>query len=56
VKETSRRKKVIFGEKEELVQVIVKTRPIMSLMVRADQRPEVDRLIAELDRAKAEAG
>ena len=56
VKETSRRKKIIFGEKEELLQVIVKTRPILSLMVRADQRSEVDQLIAELDKAKAAAG
>jgi hypothetical protein len=56
VKETSRRKKIIFGEKEELLQVIVKTRPVLSLMVRADQRSEVDTLIAELEKAKGAAG
>ena len=55
VKETSRRKKVIFGEKEELLQVIVKTRPVLSLMVRAEQRPEVEKLIAELEKATSAA-
>jgi hypothetical protein len=56
VKETSRRKKLIFGEKEELLQVIVKAQPTMALMVRADQRPEVDQLVAELEKARDAAG
>jgi hypothetical protein len=54
VKETSRRKKVLFGEKEELLHVIVKVGVHMSLMVKAEQRGEVDALIAELEKARAE--
>jgi hypothetical protein len=53
VKETSRRKKILFGEKEELLHVIVNVGVFMSLMVGADQRGEVDALIAELERARA---
>jgi hypothetical protein len=52
VKETSRRKKVLFGEKEELLHVIVNVGVHMSLMVKAEQRAEVDALIAELERAR----
>jgi hypothetical protein len=55
VKETSRRKKVLFGEKEELLHVIVNCGVYLSLMVRAEQRPEVDALIAELERARGAA-
>jgi hypothetical protein len=54
VKETSRRKKVLFGEREELLHVIVNVGVHMSLMVEADQRGEVDVLIAELETAKAQ--
>jgi hypothetical protein len=54
VKETSRRKKIVFGEKEELLHVIVNVGTWMSLMVKAEQRPEVDQLIAELEKARAE--
>jgi hypothetical protein len=53
VKQTARRKKVLFGEKEELLQVIVNVGVYMSLMVSADQRGEVDALIAELEKARA---
>ena len=52
VKETSRRKRIVFGEKEELLHVIVNVGTWMSLMVKAEQRPEVDQLIAELERAR----
>jgi hypothetical protein len=57
VKETSRKKKILFGEKEELLQVLVSTGgPVMALMVKAEQRPEVDQLIAELEKARDAAG
>jgi hypothetical protein len=52
VKDTSRRKKVLFGEKEELLHVIVNVGTFMSLMVKAEQRPEIDALIAELERQR----
>ena len=55
VTETSRRKRVLFGDKEELPQVLVNVGTFMSLTVRADQRAEVDQLIAELEGAKAAA-
>jgi hypothetical protein len=56
VKETSRRKKIVFGEKEELLQVLIRTGgPIVALMVRAEQRPQLDELIAKLERARAAA-
>jgi hypothetical protein len=54
VKETSRRKRVLFGEREELLHVIVDVGVHMSLMVDAGQRGEVDALIAELESAKAQ--
>jgi hypothetical protein len=56
VKETSRRKKLLFGEKEELLQVIVNAGTFLSLMVRAEQREDVDRLVAALERAHDESG
>jgi hypothetical protein len=55
VTETSRRKRVLFGDKEELLQVLVNVGTFMSLTVRADQRAEVDELIAALERAKSAA-
>jgi hypothetical protein len=52
VKKTSRRKGILFGEKEELLQVIVNVGTFMSLMVRADQADEIDELRAELEQAR----
>jgi hypothetical protein len=52
VKKTSRRKRILFGEKEELLQVIVNVGTFMSLMVRADQADEIDQLRAELEQAR----
>jgi hypothetical protein len=52
VKETSRRKKIVFGEKEQLLHVIVNVGVFMSLMVRADQAGEVDQLRDELEKAR----
>jgi hypothetical protein len=47
---------ILFGEKEELVQVVVKTGgPYLSLIVRAEQRPDVENLIAELEKARGAA-
>ena len=55
VKEASRRKRILFGEKEELLNVVVNVGTFMSLMVKAEQRPEVDQLIATLEKARAES-
>ena len=55
VKQTSRRKRILFGEKEELLNVMVNVGTFMSLMVKAEQQAEVDQLIAELERARSES-
>jgi len=44
--------KDVRSEKEELLHVIVNVGVFMSLMVAAEQRAEVDALIAELEKAR----
>jgi hypothetical protein len=55
IKEMSRRAKVFFGEKEELLQVIVKVGTFFSLTVPAERRAEVAALVAELEQARDRA-
>jgi hypothetical protein len=55
IKEISRRKKLFGGEKEELLQVIVNVGTFYMLTVPAEQRAEVDALIAELEQARDRA-
>jgi hypothetical protein len=52
VKEISRRKKLFGGEKEQLLQLTVNVGTYYSLMVPAERRDQVDRLIAELEKAR----
>ncbi len=54
--ELTRRKKILFGEKEHLIQVIVSCQNHMALMVPAERKAEVDAFVAELERAKTAAG
>ena len=56
VKPQSRRKFVLFGEKEEYLQVLVKAAGMMSLNLPTEREHEVTRLREELERAKAAAG
>lgn len=53
--EFSRRKKLFRGEKEQLIQIVVSCQNHMSLIVPAEQRAEVDRFVAELERASKES-
>ena len=53
--EFSRREKLLRGEKEQLIQLVVGCQKHMSLIVPAEQRAEVDRFVAELDRARDSA-
>jgi hypothetical protein len=55
INEISRRKKILFGEKEELLQVIVKVGTFFSVIVPVERRAEVDALIAELEKARDRA-
>ena len=55
IKEITRRKKIFGGEKEELLQVIVNVGTFYSLTVPAEQRAEVDALIAALEKARVSA-
>jgi hypothetical protein len=55
IKEISRRKKLFGGEKEDLLQVIVNVGTYYMLTVPAEQRAEVDALIAELEQARDRA-
>ena len=55
IKEFSRRKKLLGGEKEQLLQVIVNVGTFYSLNVPAERRSEVDALVAELEKAKDRA-
>jgi hypothetical protein len=55
IKEISRRKKLFGGEKEELLQVIVNVGTYYMLTVPAEERAEVDTLIAELEKARDSA-
>jgi hypothetical protein len=50
-----RGKKLFGGEKEELLQVIVNVGTFYMLTVQAEQRAEVDALIAELEQARDRA-
>ncbi len=56
VKETSRKKFVLFGEKEELLQVIVALDTFFGLMLPAEKRGEVEHLRSELEAARQVAG
>ena len=51
--DASRKKYVLFGEREELVQVVLMFDTGMGLIVPAGKRSEVDRLVQELEKAKA---
>lgn len=53
VNEFTRRKKVFFGEKEPLLQLVVSCQNHMGLTVSAEKRAEVDHFVAELEKAKA---
>jgi hypothetical protein len=55
IKQISRRKKLFGGEKEDLLQVIVNVGTYYMLTVPAEQRAEVDALIAELEQARDRA-
>ncbi|MGZ5392539.1 MAG: hypothetical protein ACXWD3_12030 [Mycobacterium sp.] len=55
IKEITRRKKIFGGEKEVLLQVIVNVGTFYSLTVPAENRAEVDALIAELEKARDSA-
>jgi hypothetical protein len=55
IKEITRRKKLFGGEKEVLLQVIVNVGTFYSLTVPAENRAEVDALIAELEKARDSA-
>jgi len=55
IKEISRRKKLFGGEKEDLLQVIVNVGTYYMLTVPAEQRAEVDALVAELEQARDRA-
>jgi len=55
IKETTRRKKIFGGEKEVLLQVIVNVGTFYSLTVPAENRAEVDALIAALEKARDSA-
>ena len=53
INELSRRRFLVFGEKEHLLQVIVDVGGSwMSLTVKEERRPEVEQLVAELERAR----
>ena len=54
--ELTRRKKILFGEKEHLIQVVMSCQNHMALMVPAESKGQVDAFVAELERAKAAAG
>lgn len=54
--EFTRRTKLLFGEKEHLIQVVVSCQNHMSVIVPAEKRDEVDRFVAELEKASAGAG
>jgi hypothetical protein len=54
VKETSRRKKILFGDKEELVHVLVQGPAVFSLMLPAERAEDVDGLRRAVEAAKAE--
>jgi hypothetical protein len=56
VNETSRRKKIVFGEKEQLLQVLVQGPATFSLMLPAERSADVDGLSAAIDAAKSEPG
>jgi hypothetical protein len=55
IKEITRRKKIFGGEKEVLLQVIVNVGTFYSLTVPAENRAEVDALIAALEKARDSA-
>jgi len=55
IKEITRRKKIFGGEKEGLLQVIVNVGTFYSLTVPAENRAEVDALIAALEKARDSA-
>jgi hypothetical protein len=55
VKEISRRKKLLGGEKEQLLQLTVNVGTFYSLLVPAEKRPEVDALVAALEKARDSA-
>jgi hypothetical protein len=54
--EFSRRKKILFGEKEHLLQVVVSAQNHMALTLPADRKADVDAFVSELEKAKAAAG
>ena len=56
VNEFTRRKRILFGEKEELLQVIVSCQNHMAVTVPVEKRAEVDRFVEALERAKAGGG
>lgn len=56
VNEFTRRKRILFGEKEELLQVIVSAQNHMAVTVPAEKRAEVERFVQALEQAKAGAG
>jgi hypothetical protein len=55
INDFTRRKKLFFGEKEELIQITVACDNFMSLIVPAERRADVERFIAALGEAKAAA-
>ena len=55
IKEITRRKKIFGGEKEVLLQVTVNVGTFYSLTVPAENRAEVDALIAALEKARDSA-
>jgi hypothetical protein len=55
IKEITRRKKIFGGEKEVLLQVLVNVGTFYSLTVPAENRAEVDALIAALEKARDSA-
>ena len=55
IKEITRRKKIFGGEKEVLLQLVVNVGTFYSLTVPAENRAEVDALIAALEKARDSA-
>ena len=56
INELSRKKFVVFGEKEDLLQVLFHFGPVASLTVPVEKRSEIERMVEELKRAKSTGG
>ena len=55
VDEFSRRKFVVFGEREQLLQIVIAMDTFFGLTVPAEQHAEVERLRSELEAARDRA-